>query len=162
MQQYQLQLVKDGKLSDVSSHVAAEDRTSHFDLVNNLRLLPKFSESDPDTFFSLFEHIANARDWPDLDRTMLLQCVLTGKAQEAYSALSAAESKVYETVKSAVLKVYELVPEAYRQRFCSGRKGEDQNYSEFTRDLISQFNRWCTASEVDTFEDLCNLVILEQ
>ncbi len=42
---------------------------------------------------------------------MLLQCVLTGKAQGAYSALCVADSKVYETVKNAVLKVYELVPE---------------------------------------------------
>lgn len=117
---------------------------------------------DPDTFFALFEHISNARDWPDSDRTMLLQCVLTGKAQEAYSALSAVASKVYETVKLAVLKVYELVPEAYCQRFRSGKKCENQTYNEFTRDPISQFNRWCAASEVDTFEDLCNLVILEQ
>lgn len=89
-------------------------------MINNLRLLPKFSESFPDTFFSLFECIANARDLPDSDRTMLLQCILTSKAQESYSALSVAESKVYEVVKSAGLKVYELVPEA--QHCCSGEK----------------------------------------
>ncbi len=165
VQQYQLELVKEGKLSDVSrvdSGKVPDVRASQFDLVNNLRLLPKFNETDPDTFFSLFERIADGREWSDLDRTMLLQCVLTGKAQEAYSALSVADSKIYDTVKSAVLKVYELVPEAYRQRFRSRRKLENQTYTEFGRDLISQFNRWCTASKVDTFEDLCNLVVLEQ
>ena len=65
VQQYQLQLVKEGKLSDVSraeNHEATEGRNSQFDLVNNLHLLPKFSESDPDTFFSLFEQIADATD----------------------------------------------------------------------------------------------------
>lgn len=56
-------------------------------------------------------------------------CVLTGKSQEAYSALSVAESKVYEAVKSAVLKVYELVPEKYRQRFRSRKKFENQTYN---------------------------------
>ncbi len=100
----------------------AADRGSHMDLANNLRLLPNFSESDPDTFFSLFEHVAEARDWPDSDRVMLLHCALTGKAQEAYSALSFADSEEYETLKSAVLKVYELVLEVYRQRFCTRKK----------------------------------------
>lgn len=91
---------------------------------------------------------------------MLLQSVLTGKAQEAYSALSVADSKVYEIVKSAVLKVYELVPEAYRQRF-RFKKQDNHTYTEFTRDLASQFHRWCS-SEVSTCEDLCDLIIVEQ
>lgn len=77
-------------------------------LFHNLCLLPKF-ESDPDTYFVLFERIAEARAWSDLDMTML-QCVLTGKACEAFAALSVADSKVYAKVKSAVLKVY--MPEA--------------------------------------------------
>ena len=33
---------------------------------------------------------------------------------------------------------------------------------EFVRDLTAHFGRWCAVSEVDTFEKLCNLVILEQ
>ena len=53
-----------------------------FDVSQNLRLLPTF-ESDPATYFALFEHIVEARAWSDLDMTMLLQCVLTGKAREA-------------------------------------------------------------------------------
>ncbi len=135
---------------------------SQFDVSQNLRLLPKFDESDPDTYFTLFERIAEARAWSDLDMTMLLQCVLTGKAREAFSSLSVADSKVYGKVKSAVLKVYELVPEAYRQRFRYRKKLDSQTYSEFVRDLTSAFNRWCTASEVSTFEGLFNLIVLEQ
>lgn len=76
-------------------------------MLGNLRLVPKFSECDPDTFFSLFELVAEARKWPDTARTFMLQCVLTGRAQEAYSALSFTESQSYELVKSAVLKAYE-------------------------------------------------------
>ena len=80
-------------------------KSSQGDLVNNLRLLPRFSESDPDSFFSLFERITDTRDWPDVDRTMLLQCVLTGKAQDADSALSVSESKVYDSEGSSVKSV---------------------------------------------------------
>lgn len=36
-----------------------------FDIVGNLRLLPKCNEKDPETFFPLFERVADARIWPD-------------------------------------------------------------------------------------------------
>lgn len=114
------------------------------------------------TLSSLFERVADSRGWPDADRTLLLQCVLTGKAQEAYAALSSADSCSYVKVKSAVLRAYELVPEAYRQRFRSWRKVEKQTHGEFARDLATHFNWWCAALEVETFEDLADLIVLEQ
>ncbi len=56
---------------------------------------------------------------------MLLQCVLVGKAQEAYFSLSVEESLDYEQVKAAILRIYELVPEAYRQKNCNHRKTDE-------------------------------------
>ena len=54
-----------------------------------------FCENDPDTFFSLFERVADRRNWPDSERTLLLlQCVLTGKAQVAYCSLPVRESQI--------------------------------------------------------------------
>lgn len=41
-------------------------------------------------------------NWPDSDRTLTLQCVLTGKVQEAYSAFGVADSVSYAKVKIAV------------------------------------------------------------
>ena len=61
-------------------------------MVGNLRLELKFEERDPDTFFSLFEYIANVRGWPEADRVVMLQSVLPGKAQEAYSAFGEIDS----------------------------------------------------------------------
>ena len=133
-----------------------------FDVGISLRLVPppQFCERDPDTFFSLLR--ACCRDWSDAERTLLLQCVLTGKAQEAYSALSLAESKVYLSVKSAVLKAYELVPEAYRQKFRLWEKSAKQTHMEFARVLTTHFNRWCISLGVNTYADLCDLIVLEQ
>ena len=136
--------------------------SSLLDVGSNLRLVPPFNERDPDTFFSLFERVAESRGWSDSDRTLLLQCVLTGKAQEAYSALSMAESRVYLSVKAAVLKVYELLPEAYRQKFRSWEKNGRQSHLEFARDLVTFFGRWCSASGVDTFNGLCDMMVLEK
>lgn len=68
-------------------------------------------------FFSLFERVADVRGWLDSERTLLLQCVLTIKAQAAYCALSAADSLCYVKVKNALMKAYELVPEVFHQHF---------------------------------------------
>ncbi|KAK0144238.1 Pro-Pol polyprotein [Merluccius polli] len=128
----------------------------------DLRLVPKFNTDDPDTFFSLFERLAEARQWSPGRRCLLLQCVLTGRAQEAYASLSKEDSTNYSAVKNAVLQAYEMVPEAYRQRFRAGNKGADQTHLEFARDLRKHFSRWCSASGVDTLDDLTNLMLVEQ
>ncbi len=87
---------------------------------------------------------------------------MTGKAQEAYSTLSVAESKVYEPVKSVVLKAYELVPEAYHQKFWSWEKLGKQTHTEFATNLTTHFNRWYTSLGVNTYAALCDLIVLEQ
>lgn len=128
LEQHRLELIKSGMIiSDCSvgfegGSLVSSREDEGFDVLGNLRLLPKFNERDPESFFSLFERVAKARNWPESARTLMLQCALTGRAQEAYSALSFIESQNYESVKSAVLKIYELVPEAYRQRFRTWRK----------------------------------------
>lgn len=48
--------------------------------------------------------------WSETVATLLLYCVLTGEAQEAYSSLNSIDSTKYLSVKDAVLKAYELVP----------------------------------------------------
>ena len=164
-----LRLDREDKLDMKAGHGLAEEVSSgvrfscsQFDIIGNLRLVPRFNERDPEIFFSLFERVADARGWPDVDRTTMLQCVLTGKAQEAYSALSVTSSICYDSVKAAVLKAYEMVPESYRQRFRRGRREDKQSCLEFSRDLVNSFNRWRMASGAGTFEDLCDLMILEQ
>lgn len=59
-----------------------------------------------------------------------------------------------------MLRAHELVPEAYRQRFRNLRKKEHETHVEFVRDLVVQFNRWCSSSEVRSFQELGDLVAL--
>ncbi|KAL1279156.1 hypothetical protein QQF64_025829 [Cirrhinus molitorella] len=116
-----LRLEKEGRVvSDVGER--GLNLSGGFDLASNLRLLPKFNEHDPDVFFSLFETMSEERNWPVSIRVVMLQTVITGKAQEAYAALTMEDRKDYNKVKGAILKAYELVPEAYRQRFRGWRK----------------------------------------
>lgn len=37
-----------------------------------------------------------------------------------------------------------------------------QTHIEFTRDLVTHFSQWCSSLKVDTVDDLCDLVVLEQ
>lgn len=76
----------------------------HFNVGSNLQLLLKFPEKGPNLFcfFSLFEQVAESCGWSDGERTLLLQCVLMGKAQEAYVSLNVTESKKYDVVKTRV------------------------------------------------------------
>ena len=70
---------------------------------------------------------------------------------------------MYEVVKAVVLKAYELVPEAYRQKFRSTTKRENQTYVKFAREKETLFNRWCSSKETDNnFEKLRQLLLIEK
>ncbi len=75
----------------------------------------------------------------------LLQCVLVGRAQEVYSALTIEQSTEYDIVMSAILRAYELAPEAYRQIFWNNFKPEKCTYLEFAREIENLFDRWCSS-----------------
>lgn len=90
----------------------------------------------------MFGRVADARGWPD-DHTGTLQCVLTGKAQEAYSALSVTDNLDYDSV----LKAHEMAPEAYHQLYQTSRKEDKHSYLEFSRDLWINSICGCSASE---------------
>lgn len=54
------------------------------------------------------------------------------------------------------------MPEAYRQRFRTWEKSIKQMHVEFAWDLVNLFSRWCASLQVNTYEALCNLTVLEQ
>ena len=112
----------------------SSDSNAAFNVSKHVSLVPIFRETEVETYFTAFERIARALHWPDDMWAILLQCKLTGKAQEACAALSIEDSLVYEKVKTAVLRVYELVPEAYRQRFRNLKKTQTQTCVDFSRD----------------------------
>ena len=137
--------------------------TATFDPSRHVRLVPPFNEKEVDKYFQHFEKVASNLEWPTKSWPLLLQSVIKGKAQEAYSALSLEDSGKYEVVKAAILKAYELVPEAYRQKFRNYRKFDNQTHVEFAYEKAIYFERWCTSKKVnDSFEDLKQLVLVEE
>ncbi len=147
--------------SSVSPEIRSSSNTT-FDVSKNIALVPAFRESEVEGYFSAFERIAVALHWPRDVWAILLQCKLTGKAQEACAALSVEDSLCFDQVKSAVLRVYELVPEAYRQRFRGLGKVVSQTYADFAREKVTLFDRWCAACKVEDFSSLRELMLLEE
>ena len=113
-------------------------------------------------FFESFEKVASQLKWPKDYWAIMLQAVLTGKAQVAYSSMSAEESASYDKVKQAILKAYELVPEAYRQKFRDLRKIQGQTYMDFAKQKERLFEEWCKSKDVSEFDSLRELLLLEE
>uniref|UniRef100_A0A1A8GUC7 CCHC-type domain-containing protein n=1 Tax=Nothobranchius korthausae TaxID=1143690 RepID=A0A1A8GUC7_9TELE len=133
-----------------------------FDVSKCISLLPHFKETEVDGYFNAFERIAGTLQWPGEVWSLLLTCKLTGKALQVVSALSPTDGACYEKVKSAVLTAYELVPEAYRQRFRFERPQVDQSYVEYAHRKAVLFDKWCSASHVSSFEELKELILIEE
>ncbi|XP_071824592.1 uncharacterized protein [Apostichopus japonicus] len=134
-----------------------------FDATKNIRLVPKFQETEVDKYFLHFEKIAESLKWPKESWTLLLQSVFIGKAREIYSSLSIEQCHNYDVVKKAVLKAYELVPEAYRQKFRSAKKETNQTHVEFARVQEQMLDRWLSSKNVNNeFKQLRQLVLVEQ
>ena len=94
---------------------------------------------------------------------MLLQPVLTGKAQRAYATLPKENCADYDLVKAAVLKRFEFIPEIYRQRFRTQRKTENQSYVEFLREKENVLEKWCDSKRIDgDVEKLRQLILAEE
>lgn len=79
IQQQHLDLMKEGKIrvssnvEDVHDFGGSDPSRSTFNVATNLRLMPLFNEEDVDTFFVLFERVADSQGWPDAERTLMLQ-----------------------------------------------------------------------------------------
>ena len=134
-----------------------------FEVMKQVRLVPKFEEANVDGYFAHFERTALNLGWPKECWSMLLQTVLTGKAQRAYATLPTENCADYDLVKAAVLKSFELVPEAYRQKFWTQRKTENQSYVEFLREKENALDKWCDSKRIDgDAEKLQQLILAEE
>lgn len=62
----------------------------------------------------MIEKVAMESEWPEEKWPLLVQSVLTGKAQRAVAALDSRVGLEYESLRKAALEAYDRVPEAYR------------------------------------------------
>ncbi len=79
-----------------------------FDVGRYLKLVSPFREAEVDLYFVAFERVATKLRWPKDVWALLLQCSLSGKAQEVCSALPADQSVDYDTAQQLIHKLVQL------------------------------------------------------
>ncbi|XP_068208290.1 uncharacterized protein [Palaemon carinicauda] len=131
-----------------------------FSLTKALKLLPPFDEKEPDVFFGIFEDTATTLHWPKEQYVLLIRSALKGKA--AHIASQMLEERDYYVLKKAVLDAYSITAEGYRQMFRNSIKGTTQTYLELFQVKLKQFRKWLESENITTFEQLQNLMVLEE
>ena len=126
----------------------------------HLPLLPQFVEEDPDTFFRQFESRAENLEIDKRHWALLLQSKLTSKALIVVNGLE--HNMNYDLMKQGLLTAYSITPEGCRQKFRNLNKTQSQTYLEFASDKLRAFKKWLQTSAVSTYEELINLMVLEE
>ncbi|XP_069939949.1 uncharacterized protein [Cherax quadricarinatus] len=156
------------ELSGRTTHrMALKERRQFSHSVNNFSLqkavqfVPRFNEAEPEQFFESFENQARALRWPEQHWASLVHTALSGKAQEFTSVLNDAEFSDYQVVKTTVLGAYTCIPAKYRKTFKLNRRQLGQSLVDFVRQQTKAFTSWYKASGVSTFEDLVQLILID-
>ena len=125
-----------------------------------LRLTRLTEQDDIEAYLLTFARMMQAHEIERTRWAYRLAPQLTGKAQQAYAALSVDGSVDYDTLKEAILRRYNINEETYRRQFRSAqlKKGETPR-DLFTRlqDLAKKWGRECK-----TVDELFDLIIKEQ
>lgn len=68
----------------------------------------------------------------------------------------------YEAAKQSIIRAYEITPEAYRQKFRSLSKPFSQTFTEFASEKFRYFKKWIDSTGTATFQDIIDLLVLEE
>lgn len=68
----------------------------------------------------------------------------------------------YKEDKETILAAYSISPEGYRLTFWNLNKLHYQTYSEFVVENLEISRRWLKSANVDTFDQLVNLMVFEE
>ena len=138
----------------------AENRGSGFDLGRARTFMPVFKEDAVDIFFEMFEKVAKESEWPEEKWPLLVQSVMTGKAQRAVAALDCRLGLEYDSLRKAVLEACGSVPEAYRLRFRELRRQPGETYLDFWRNQEIAIDRWLNSWEAFDYSELRGLSLV--
>ena len=100
-------------------------------------MLPKWTESDIETFLTSFEKLAIANDWPRDKYLAVIQTQMSPKASKIFNEFPT--NIMYEEAKEKLLLAYYVVPETYRKQFRSQTTSNDQTFSEYAFNLNTLF-----------------------
>ena len=121
----------------------------------------RLTESDDiEAYLTTFKRLVTSANLERQHWAVKLAPYLTGKAQQAYAALSSDDASNYTKLKEAIFHRYNITVESYRQQFRATSKKPGESYQELVMRLGHLASKWlkdCTM--VKAIQDQ---VILEQ
>ena len=103
----------------------------------------KLTEADDiEAYLTTFERLVTSEKLEQQHWAFKLAPHLTGKAQQAYAALSSEEAADYTKLKEAILHKYNITVDSYRQQFRSTFKKHTESYQELVIRLGHLVRKW--------------------
>ncbi|GFW04423.1 retrovirus-related Pol polyprotein from transposon 17.6 [Trichonephila clavipes] len=72
------------------------------------------------------------------------------------------QAKNYDYVKKLLLKRFKLSPEVFRQKFVQHQKKSDSTWKDFTFEITNCLDEWLIGLEINTFQDLKDIMVVDQ
>ena len=130
--------------------------------------IPKFQSFDSsrgqdiDVYLQNFARHASLSGWKKEEWGRYLFNLLSGDALGVLLSLKEDDVNDYDKVKDALLRQFGCTKFGFQNKFRSAKIADGECFDTYVNRILRYFDRWLTLSDVDSFEDLRTLIILEQ
>ena len=158
-QQRMMQLQMDAlrEVLERSTRDRSDDRSRAAGL-EQIKLTRLTETDDVEAYLTTFERLMAIGGIDEDSWAIRLAPQLTGKAQQAYVAMSREDADSYRKVKEAVLRRYNICAETYRHRFRTTRKKEGEAFVELATRLQDLARKWL--SECESAEEAIERIVV--
>ncbi|GFW75308.1 SCAN box domain-containing protein [Trichonephila clavipes] len=145
----------------------SNDSTNACSVTSNLnlkKLIPDFEpkQSDISLYLVIFEHQAKRAPIEKKEWVGQLLGLLPLEIVQFIAPKPEEQAENCDYVKKLLLKRFKLSPEVFRQKFVQHQKKSDSTWKDFTFEITNYLDEWLIGLEINTFQDLKDLMVVDQ
>ncbi|GFU98953.1 retrovirus-related Pol polyprotein from transposon 17.6 [Trichonephila clavipes] len=145
----------------------SNDSTNACSVTSNLnlkKLIPDFDpkQSDISLYLVIFERQAKRASIEKKEWVGQLLGLLPLEIVQFIAREPEEQAENYDYVKKLLLKRFKLSPEVFRQKFVQQQKKSDSTWKDFTFEITNYPDEWLIGLEINTFQDLKDLMVVDQ
>ncbi|GFS51123.1 retrovirus-related Pol polyprotein from transposon 297 [Trichonephila clavipes] len=143
------------------------DSTNTCSVTSNLnlkKLIPDFDlkQTDISLYLVIFERQAKRAAIEKKEWVGQLLGLLPLEIVQFIAREPEEQAENYDYVKKLLLKRFKLSPEVFRQKFVQHQKKSDSTWKDFTFEITNYLDEWLIGLEINTFQDLKDLIVVDQ
>ncbi|GFV75193.1 retrovirus-related Pol polyprotein from transposon 297 [Trichonephila clavipes] len=145
----------------------SNDSTNACSVTSNLnlkKLIPDFDpkQSDISLYLVIFERQAKRASIEKTEWVGQLLGLLPLEIVQFIAREPEEQAENYDYVKKLLLKRFKLSPEVFRQKFVQHQKKSDSTWKDFAFEITNYPDEWLIGLEINTFQDLKDLMVVDQ